>query len=227
MYKIIATAGEEDLESLETYDTSLIDILEVRLDLCSKKYIKENLIDTLKKWDRSLLFTYRSKEDSSEKKHTLLKYEYIAFILDYFNSEKNYIDLDITKEDALLKNIKNSNYTTIYSYHDFSGYPSEEKMKSFIESIQSKNPHPSSLFKFAVIPPSIDADIKFLEAGKKLSSKYNMILIIMGERGMHTRIYGDLFGSYYTYSCLDDPRAPGQIKSKDIRILRKLANLET
>ncbi len=226
MYKIIATAGEEDLEKLENYDTSLIDILEVRLDLCSKKYIKERLIDTLKKWNRSLLFTYRSKEDSSEKKHTLIKYEYIAFILEYFNLETNYIDLDITKEDALLKNIKNSSFTTIYSYHDFSGYPSEEKMKSFIESIQSKNPHPSSLFKFAVMPSSLEGDIKFLEAGKKLSSKYNMILIIMGERGIHTRLYGDLYGSYYTYSCLNEPRAPGQIKSKDIRILRKLANLE-
>jgi 3-dehydroquinate dehydratase I len=227
MYKIIATAGEEDLEKLEIYDTSQIDILEVRLDLCSKKYIKEKLIDTLKKWNRSLLFTYRSKEDSSEKKHTLIKYEYIAFILDFFNLKTNYIDLDITKEDALLKNIKDSSYSTIYSYHDFSGYPSEEKMKSFIESIQSKNPHPSTIFKFAVMPPSIEGDIKFLEAGKNLSSKFNMILIIMGERGMHTRLYGDLYGSYYTYSCLDEPRAPGQIKSKDIRLLRKLANLET
>jgi 3-dehydroquinate dehydratase len=73
MYKIIATASEEDLKKLSIYDTTEIDILEVRLDLCSKKYIKENLIDTLKSWKKSLLFTYRAKEDSSEKKHTVLK----------------------------------------------------------------------------------------------------------------------------------------------------------
>jgi 3-dehydroquinate dehydratase-1 len=226
MYKIIATASEEDLKNIGIYDTSEIDILEVRLDLCSKKYIKENLIDTLTSWKKSLLFTYRAKEDSSEKKHTSLKYEYIAFILDYFNSSTNFIDIDISKEDSLLKNVQNSLYTTIFSYHDFSGYPSEEKMISFIESIQSKKSVINNIYKFAVVPSSLEGDIKFLEIGKKLSEKYNMILIIMGERGMHTRVYGDLYGSYFTYSCLDEPRAPGQLKSKDIRKIRKISGLD-
>ncbi len=226
MYKIIATAGEQDLKNLSIYDTTEIDILEVRLDLCSKKYIKEDLIDTLKSWKKSLLFTYRAKEDSSEKKHTALKYEYIAFILDFFNSSSNFIDIDITREDSLLKNIQSSLYTTIFSYHDFSGYPSEDKIISFIESIQSKNGRSSNIYKFAVVPPSLEGDIKFLEIGKKLSTKYNMILIIMGERGMHTRVYGDLYGSHFTYSCLDEPRAPGQIKSKDIRKFRKISGLD-
>jgi 3-dehydroquinate dehydratase len=40
MYKIIATTGEDDLEKLETLDSSAIDVFEIRLDLFSKKYNK-------------------------------------------------------------------------------------------------------------------------------------------------------------------------------------------
>jgi 3-dehydroquinate dehydratase-1 len=223
MYKIIATAGEDDLEKLETLDSSAIDVLEVRLDLFSKKYIKESLYESLKKWNKSLLFTYRLKEDSNQKKHTKIKYDYISYLLDFYNSENNYIDIDIIKEDSIFNRITDSKYTHIYSYHDFNGFPKIEKMKSFINSIKDKNNNPMNIYKFAVYPSSSGEDFKFLEAGFELSKENKMILIIMGERGIYTRIFGDLFGSSFTYACLDEPRAPGQIKGIDILKFRKIS----
>jgi 3-dehydroquinate dehydratase I len=223
MYKIIATAGEDDLEKLETLDSSAIDVLEVRLDLFSKKYIKESLHESLKKWNKSLLFTYRLKEDSNQKKHTKIKYDYISYLLDFYNSENNYIDIDIIKEDSIFNRITDSKYTHIYSYHDFNGFPKIEKMKSFINSIKDKNNNPMNIYKFAVYPSSSEEDFKFLEAGFELSKENKMILIIMGERGIYTRIFGDLFGSSFTYACLDEPRAPGQIKGIDLLKFRKIS----
>jgi 3-dehydroquinate dehydratase type I len=154
MYKIIATAGEDDLEKLETLDSSAIDVLEVRLDLFSKKYIKESLYESLKKWNKSLLFTYRLKEDSNQKKHTKIKYDYISYLLDFYNSENNYIDIDIIKEDSIFNRITDSKYTHIYSYHDFNGFPKIEKMKSFINSIKDKNNNPMNIYKFAIYTSS-------------------------------------------------------------------------
>ncbi len=223
MYKIIATVAEEDLEKLETIDSSAIDILEIRLDLFSKKYIRDSLYESLKKWDKSILFTYRHKEDSNQKKHTKIKYEYISFLLEFHNSEKNYIDIDITKEDSIFNRITDNKFTHIYSFHDFKGFPKIEKMKTFIDSIKIKNNNPKNIYKFAVYPSSAEEDSKFLKAGFELSKSNNMILIIMGERGIYTRIFGDLFGSKFTYACLDEPRAPGQIKGTDILNLRKIS----
>lgn len=224
MIQVIATAGEEDLIKLHTIDTEDVDILEIRLDLCSKKFLKNDFIDKLRIWKKPLLFTNRLKEDSSEKKHTLIKYEYISFILDLYNSTDNFLDIELSKKDSIFSKISNNKFKIIYSYHDFNGYPSYNKMVDLIKSVDNDSIE-KAIFKFAVLPGSLEEDLKFLEYAKKISEQYEIAIIIMGERGIYTRAFGDLFGSSYTYACLTEPRAPGQIKSRDIKLFRKLAGI--
>lgn len=227
MLKIIATAGEEDLVKLPVLDTELIDILEIRLDLCSKKFIKTDLVDRLRSWTKPLLFTYRLKEDSSERKHTVIKFEYVSLILEIFNSSENFIDIEVTNHNSIFNNLLKSKFKRIYSYHDFRGYPTLEGMKQFISNIQNLSGTTQNIYKFAVLPESTEDDMKFLESIKQLSIDHELAVIIMGERGVYSRIFGDLFGSSYTYACLNEPRAPGQIKSRDIIKFRILSGIES
>ena len=226
MIKIIATAGEEDLQKLDSIDTKDIDILEIRLDLISKKFIRGSLIEYLRRWNKPLLFTYRLKEDSSEKKHTSVKYDYISTILEMYNRKENYLDIDLSKKNSIFNDLNNNKFTKIYSYHDFNGYPNLITMKNYIESIQISANDKNNIFKFAVLPASLEEDIQFLENSKQLALEYKLALIIMGERGIYSRIFGDMYGSILTYACLNEPRAPGQIKAKDIRKFRTLCGLK-
>lgn len=227
MIKIIATAGEEDLVKIQNLDTEFIDILEIRLDLCSKKFIKTEMVDKLRIWPKPLLFTYRLKEDSSEKKHTIMKFEYVSLILEIFNSSYNLVDIEVTNDNSIFNYLPESKYKRIYSYHDFKGYPSLNTMKQFISNIQESTKSNQNIYKFAVLPDTTEEDMKFLESVKLLSKEYEIAVIIMGERGVYSRIFGDLFGSSYTYACLNEPRAPGQIKARDIKKFRILSGIDS
>ena len=99
-------------------------------------------------------------------------------------------------------------------------------MKHFISGIQDSSGTTKNIYKFAVLPDSAEDDLKFLESIKQLSIDHELAIIIMGERGVYSRIFGDLFGSSYTYACLKEPRAPGQIKSRDIKKFRILSGIE-
>lgn len=232
-YQIIVTLGEPELREINNFNTEDIDVFEIRLDLCSKDFLKNEIISILKNLAKPILFTYRSREDSSEKEFSELIWMDIKHIIEEFNSSNNFLDIDmksglgnkeIVSNDSIFKDLHNKTYQTIYSLHNFKGSFTEEE---FIRSINNFPENQSnSIYKFAVLPKSGDEALDFLKLGLKYSKQYRLILIVMGEFGIFSRLFGDQFGSSFTYACISNPRAPGQIQASKIREIRTLAGFK-
>ncbi|HMZ58138.1 MAG TPA: type I 3-dehydroquinate dehydratase [Leptospiraceae bacterium] len=108
--KIIATVSEQDILSLDRYDTSCVDVLEIRLDLCSEKFLSENFSSSLSDWKGALLFTYRNQEDSSIKDQHIQRKDFIEKFLEPFNSENNFLDIDMKRDHGMFEKYEISNF---------------------------------------------------------------------------------------------------------------------
>jgi 3-dehydroquinate dehydratase I len=218
-YKIIASISEEELRVIDTYDLNFVDILEIRLDLITFEFFKSELITKLQKLTLPLLFTYRLPEDSSLPPTSNVTIQDLQKLLSLFDSIENYIDIDLKSPEKYFPNYKNLKFTKIYSLHNFSGIYSFREIEKAIAQIND----PNGIYKFAVMPKTFEEGLNFLHSIKELSQSHLMIGIWMGEMGQFTRIFGDLYGSSYTYGTLGEPKAPGQMLVSHIKNLRKLA----
>ena len=190
-YKIIVTLGEDELLDYKNPAIKEADILEIRLDLLEISFIKEKLSPILKELRKSVLLTYRNPKDSSEASNTSLTYGDISDFLLEFNSENNYLDIELDQEKSIFDSIPDSRYTVIYSYHNFSSSITKQEMLDWI----SKKQNAICIYKFAVSPNSISDLEKFLEDLKSISTQFKVIGIAMGEIGVYSRLFGDRFGS--------------------------------
>jgi 3-dehydroquinate dehydratase-1 len=220
-YKIIATVSEEELKKIQTYNLNPVDILEIRLDLITEEYFKTKLTFTLKQITKPFLFTYRFPEDSSLSFSSNLDLKSINNFLQEFNSKKNYLDVDLKFYSKIFPDYKNFEFTKIYSLHNFFGVYSQEDMQTIIIQVSD----PNGIYKFAVLPQSFEDGINFLQAVKELSKAYTLIGIWMGQEGQFSRIFGDLYGSSFTYGTLETPKAPGQLNVNYIFGLRTIAKI--
>lgn len=216
-YKIIVTLGGDELLDYKNPAIQEADILEIRLDLLENSFIKEKLSLILKELRKTVLFTYRNPKDSSESMSTKLVYEDISDLLQEFNSEENYLDIEIDQEKSIFDSIPDSRYTVIYSYHNFSRSIAKEEMLDWI----SKKQNPICVYKFAVSPKNFSELKIFLDDLKNISNQFRVIGIAMGEIGVYSRLFGDRFGSIATYCCIGKPRAPGQVSIPTLLKIRK------
>ena len=216
-YKIIVTLGEDELLDYKNPAIKEADILEIRLDLLEISFIKEKLSPILKELRKSVLLTYRNPKDSSEASNTSLTYGDISDFLLEFNSENNYLDIELDQEKSIFDSIPDSRYTVIYSYHNFSSSITKQEMLDWI----SKKQNAICIYKFAVSPNSISDLEKFLEDLKSISTQFKVIGIAMGEIGVYSRLFGDRFGSIATYCCTEKPRAPGQVNVSTLLKIRE------
>lgn len=216
-YKIIITLGEEELKDYNNPAIKEADILEIRLDLLDSCFLRDELSPILKRLEKPILFTYRNPKDSSEASNTSIKFKDIEPVLNQFNKKENYLDIELDQEKSIFDSIQDCRYTVIYSYHDFSNSISREEMLSWI----SKKKSPNCIYKFAVTPKNISEEELFLNDLKEISNDYLIIGIAMGEIGVYSRLFGDRFGSFATYSCVGKPRAPGQVNIITLKKIRE------
>ncbi len=206
-YKIIITLGEDELKDYKNPAIKEADILEIRLDLLDSSFLQNKLFSILKELNKPILFTYRNPKDSSEASNTSIKFQDIELILQEYNSENNFLDVELDQEKSIFDSIQNCRYTLIYSYHSFSKSVSKEEMLEWISKKQS----PNCIYKFAITPKDISELETFLKDLNTISKLHRIIGIAMGEIGVYSRVFGDRFGSMATYCCIGKPRAPGQI----------------
>jgi 3-dehydroquinate dehydratase-1 len=218
-YKVIASVGEEELRSLQKKEAKDLDVLEVRLDLFSRNYIQKELKKKVKSLAIPVLFTYRKAEDSNMKSYVKLFAEDVEDLLKDFNSPSNYLDIELNREGTIFLNYETLKYQIVYSYHSFKKSITFKEMKDYISNAKSvKSGAP--IFKFAITPENIDEAADFLNDIKSLSSSATLIGICMGEIGIVSRIFGDMYGSSFTYITIGEPKAPGQIQLDSFKKLR-------
>jgi 3-dehydroquinate dehydratase I len=218
-YKVIAAVGEDDLRNLQKKDAKDIDILEIRLDLFSRNYIQKELKKKVKSLALPILLTYRRAEDSNMRSYVKLFPEDVADIFKDFNDPNNFVDIEMNREGTIFENYANSKYQIIYSYHSFKKSINLKEMKEYISSAKPVKSG-KVLYKFAITPEDISETADFLNDIQSLSAEYTMIGICMGETGILSRVYGDFYGSSYTYMTIGVPKAPGQLTVETFKKLR-------
>ncbi len=218
-YQVIASLGEDDMKNLQKKDSKDIDIIEVRLDLFSRNYIQKELKKKLRSLGLPVLFTYRRAEDSNMKSYVKLFPEDVSDLMKDFNDPSNYLDIEMNRNDTIFEGYSSTKYQIIYSYHSFKKSITLKEMKDYIAQVPSVRSG-KTIFKFAITPEDITETAEFLNDIRVLSKTYTIIGICMGEAGILSRVFGDYYGSSFTYMTIGEPKAPGQIPVEVFRKLR-------
>ncbi|MCE9501740.1 MAG: type I 3-dehydroquinate dehydratase [Leptospira sp.] len=219
-YRIVVTVGENEIHRLDSEIISQIDLIEVRLDLFSKKFMITKLGEKLRSNNLPKIFTYRLSEDSDQKKKAELNFADIKEFLNEFDNQKNFIDVEINRKNGIFRNYKDHNFSIIYSFHDFEKVISLKKMRDRIGKISGYRSG-RDILKFAVTPSNANELVDFLCDIRCLSLEYKIAGLAMGPLGIISRIAGDSFGSCFSYCSIGEPRAPGQVSVKTFLKFRK------
>ncbi|EMK00049.1 MULTISPECIES: type I 3-dehydroquinate dehydratase [unclassified Leptospira] len=233
--RIILTLNEEEFFGLRTLPKA--DFLEIRLDqFRSDNDTPEKILHKIKELSASCVFTYRQPEDSSLESLGIWNRDNIAPLLSGLESGKHYIDLELDKDNPVFNGIDEDRFGIIRSVHSFSGVPDFEELLFFLRpvteevlaTVKSELPF-QRIFKIAALPKDEQESEEFQHSALKLSkfcAKQNIPIgfcgILMGESGKEFRIFPEKIGSQFTYCCLGEPKAPGQVDLETVLSKRKL-----
>lgn len=114
----------------------------------------------------------------------------------------------------------------IVSYHDFNIMPNDCSLQQIYHKIDEKNPY---IIKIATKANSHEDSLRMLNLISHVrETSKNIIGICMGDKGIITRIYGPVLGSYLTFAALDKEKssAPGQLTVEELRQIWQVMGLK-
>jgi 3-dehydroquinate dehydratase I len=196
------------IEHIEKLKKKNVNILEWRVDLISEpiEKIKEHIsiVRTLNLFSFILTIRCNNIED--------MKINYFAHeeLLDF--SDAVDIDLNTPNRDELIKLVKANKKSLVISHHDYEKMLSEKELTEVINQAENLN---ADIIKIAVTPKTNKEVIALLSFTEKNKHK-NIVIIGMGQIAKVTRAIAPLFGSLWTYGCLEDEVAPGQLTVKKL-----------
>ncbi|MBM9576811.1 type I 3-dehydroquinate dehydratase [Leptospira sp. 201903070] len=228
-FQIVLTVSEDEFFDLKEHPHS--DWIEIRLDLFTPKALKEKLTAQIDRLNAKCIFTYRQSGDTDQmhrSKESEIDFERIS---DGLQIQKHYLDLELNRSNELFETFAQKGFGLIRSVHKFDGILSEQEIKNWIQNdsyLSGKNYERNLplIYKFAVFPSSVKELADFLSGFSIVANDYedkdiHLTGICMGTMGILSRVYPELFGSIFTYCCLDEPKAPGQVDLKSLLKLRK------
>lgn len=176
---------------------------------------------------KPLLITFRSKREGGELE--LPDAQYFAIYHEIVaNGAADLLDVELfmpEKEVAtLLLAAKEKEVKIVMCNHDFFATPEKEEIIQRLRLMQAKG---ADICKIAVMPNSAQDVLTLLNATDEMSRLYAdrpIITMSMGDKGMVSRISGQLFGSAATFGAAKQASAPGQVPVSELRsILKTLA----
>lgn len=215
---------EEIIEEMEIVKKSNPDLIEWRVDFFEESDNPERVCEMLGTINDSfkqipVLFTFRTKEEGGEK--SIMSEDYVKLLKEV--SERRLADIvDVQvfwygeKSEDFIKELKETGAVVLASSHHFEGTPSVREMSDALYTMENRG---ADIVKLAVMPQSEKDVCALLEATmeRKEHSNKPMITMSMGQRGMLSRICGELTGSCVTFASGKQASAPGQIKADELK----------
>ncbi|MFQ7414239.1 MAG: type I 3-dehydroquinate dehydratase [Blautia hansenii] len=215
---------EEIIEEMEIVKKSNPDLIEWRVDFFEESDNPERVCEMLGTINDSfkqipVLFTFRTKEEGGEK--SIMSEDYVKLLKEV--SERRLADIvDVQvfwygeKSEDFIKELKETGAVVLASSHHFEGTPSVREMSDALYTMENRG---ADIVKLAVMPRSEKDVCALLEATmeRKEHSNKPMITMSMGQRGMLSRICGELTGSCVTFASGKQASAPGQIKADELK----------
>ena len=215
---------EEIIEEMACVKKSNPDLIEWRVDFFEESDNPERVCEMLGTINDSfkqipVLFTFRTKEEGGEK--SIMSEDYVKLLKEV--SERRLVDIvDVQvfwygeKSEDFIKELKETGAVVLASSHHFEGTPSVREMSDALYTMENRG---ADIVKLAVMPRSEKDVCALLEATmeRKEHSNKPMITMSMGQRGMLSRICGELTGSCVTFASGKQASAPGQIKADELK----------
>ncbi|CAH8353285.1 unnamed protein product [Eruca vesicaria subsp. sativa] len=190
------------------------DLVEIRLDSLKDFNPLEDLKTIIQKSPLPTLFTYRPKweggqyEGDENKRLDVLR---LAMELG-----ADYIDVELQVAGEFIKSIegkKPENFRVIVSSHNYQSTPSVEDLSDLSVRIQQSG---ADIVKIATTAVDITDVTRMFHITS--NAQVPIIGLVMGERGLMSRILCSKFGGYLTFGTLESGKvsAPGQPTIKDL-----------
>ncbi|GIO28707.1 type I 3-dehydroquinate dehydratase [Ornithinibacillus bavariensis] len=181
--------------------------------------IRENVVNT------PLLFTFRT-ENEGGKKHISLEHYREVLIRVISSGLVDLVDIELFLGEGLIKELillaKKNGVFVVLSNHDFQRTPHKEELLTRFSKMQELG---ADIAKIAVMPNSAHDVITLLDTTQEIKENIAnrpFITIAMGDKGVVSRLTGELFGSSATFASGVNKSAPGQIEISELRHILEL-----
>ncbi|AEH44242.1 3-dehydroquinate dehydratase, type I [Thermodesulfatator indicus DSM 15286] len=199
---------------------SLADLIEIRLDALESPEI--DLF--LERANKSLLFTYRAREEGGLKESSLE--ERLNYLNQAAQKKAFAVDLELASGEQAISELKRACQKTklLLSFHNFQGTPAQEELKEIARQMKEAGADLGKIVTYAREPEEALIPLSLISWARKELS-FPLIAFAMGEAGCFSRVVCLLLGSPWTYAALPlgEKAAPGQLRADTLRsIFEKL-----
>lgn len=208
---IIAKNSIEARQQLQSTNM-LADAVELRLD-CWEAIDIEELTTLRQQMTIPVIFTLRKISQGGQ--CTRSEPQRLACLHQLAALTPEYLDVEYDTSSDWLHAFRNQypHIQLIGSYHNFTETPAD--LSAILTSLQ----HPAfDIYKIATFAQNIVDTLRLLIFLKAANQTQRLVALAMGEYGEISRILAPVFGSLFTYGCLDADTAvaPGQLTLKEL-----------
>ncbi|ESQ49410.1 hypothetical protein EUTSA_v10020322mg [Eutrema salsugineum] len=190
------------------------DLVEIRLDFLKDFNPLEDLKTIIQKSPLPTLFTYRPKWEGGQYEGDENKRLDVLRLVMELGAD--YIDVELQVASEFIKSIKGKkpeNFRVIVSSHNYQNTPSVEDLSDLAVRIQQAG---ADIVKIATTAVDITDVARMFHITS--NAQVPTIGLVMGERGLISRILCSKFGGYLTFGIIESGKAsaPGQPTIKDL-----------
>lgn len=222
---IVEKTKEEIVLKANEIKSKGVDIVEWRGDYYEYIINIDKVNDILKTLrdifkDTPILFTFRTKREGGNLE--ISNEEYLK--LNKIVIESKFIDLidiELFLGEVLINEVimmaKENDIKVIISNHDFGKTPKKEEILTRLIKMYKLG---ADICKVAFMAKNNEDIISLLEASEEMNKLYSDSLIVtvsMSNKGVISRLWGEIFGSVITFGALGKGSAPGQIPVDELR----------
>ncbi|KAL0699390.1 hypothetical protein Bca4012_055512 [Brassica carinata] len=190
------------------------DLVEIRLDSLKEFNPLEDLKTIIQKSPLPTLFTYRPKWEGGQYEGD--ENERLDVLRLAMELGADYIDVELQVASEFIKSIKGKKpekFRVIVSSHNYQSTPSVEELNDLAVKIQQSG---ADIVKIATTAVDITDVARMFHITS--NAQVPTIGLVMGERGLMSRILCSKFGGYLTFGTLESGKvsAPGQPTIKEL-----------
>lgn len=228
---IVGQTVEGIYQEAEKLKTLPCDIIEWRLDLFNEVANYELVADvsyqlTLMLPDKPLLVTFRTLQEGGTRPfEDAAYYELYRYLIKHGSCDM--LDLELFMADGpgsqIIELAQAKGICIIMSNHDFNQTPSQAEIVERLTLMVEKQ---ADICKIAVMPQSPTDVLTLLEATNEMRQKADrpIVTMSMGQLGLVSRVFGEVFGSVITFGAAEQSSAPGQLPVETLVELLAIAS---
>lgn len=215
--KIVVPVMPKNLADVEAIDPERLadaDIIEWRADFLPKEEILKVAPAFFEKFvGRELIFTIRTSREGGHIE--LTDQEYVDLIKEVaVLYQPDFIDFEYYSHKEVFEQMLEFP-NLVLSYHNFNETP-----ENFLEIMSELTSLSPAVVKMSVMPKT-EQDVldvmNFTRGFKTLNMGQAYATMSMGKLGILSRLAGGITGSCWTFACLDEASAPGQVSVASVK----------